>query len=599
MVILYILLVLVAMEIIGVQLVQRLQNYYDQNFRTTLETQANLLAGFAARYFAGEQSEAYLGDLVDDFRLQTGAQITVVDAGGMLLAASGSQREQLGKRLLEPHIIRALSGVPTAEVRRETEQRARTLYLAVPVKRGSEVVGAVGLSSSLDEVDRTLSEIKGIFLKATATALAATAALGFALARTITRPIQEVTNQAEAIAGGDFGEPVTVYSQDEVGQLAAMFNYLRERLQENLSALSQEKEKVETVLANLSDGVVALDPAGKIALINPAALRLLQSTQQADQMVGRPWTEAFSELDFKPGLEQAAAKNTIIQLEDEYKRERILRVHVAPFSTDIVEPGLIITLQDITDEQRLESMRRDFVANVSHELRTPLTTVKSYVETVLDEEETLEPKLRRRFLTVVNEEVDRMTRLVRDLLQLAQLDAGQAQINRQIVYLPDLAQKVMDRFRVQTQRGQIAIEFHAAQAVPPVSADRDRLDQVLANLISNAVKFTPPGGRIQVSVTAAADAMVKTTICDSGTGIPAEDQPRIFERFYRVDKARSRSLGGTGLGLSIAQQIIEAHGGRIQLASVVGEGTTVSFILPAASHPVGGKGAESRDQDGA
>ncbi|MFY9189324.1 MAG: ATP-binding protein, partial [bacterium] len=174
-----------------------------------------------------------------------------------------------------------------------------------------------------------------------------------------------------------------------------------------------------------------------------------------------------------------------------------------------------------------------------------------------------------------------------------------AQINRQIVYLPDLAQKVMDRFRVQTQRSQIAIEFHAAQAVPPVSADRDRLDQVLANLISNAVKFTPPGGRIQVSVTAAADAMVKTTICDSGTGIPAEDQPRIFERFYRVDKARSRSLGGTGLGLSIAQQIIEAHGGRIQLASVVGEGTTVSFILPAASHPVGGKGAESRDQDGA
>ena len=589
MVVLYLLLVLIAMEIIGVQLVRRLQNYYDDNFRTTLETQANLLASFAARYFTGEQSEAYLGDLVDDFRLQTGAEIVVVDAGGMLLAAGGAQRGQLGKRFQQPHIIRALSGVSTTEVRREDNKKARTLDLAVPVQRGHEVVGAVGFSSSLAEVDHTLTEIKAIFLTATLTALMATAALGFALARTITRPIQEVTNQAKAIASGDFGEPVTVHSQDEVGQLAAMFNYLRQRLRENLTALSQEKEKVEAVLANLSDGVVALDAAGSIVLVNPAALGLLESDQKIHDLIGRPFAEAFPELDLKPAPAQTRAENTIVQFEDKYGHKRVLRVYMAAFKTGPAEPGLVITFQDITDEERLESMRRDFVANVSHELRTPLTTAKSYVETILDQDETLAPQLRRRFLTVVNDEVDRMARLVRDLLQLAQLDAGRIKIKKQAIHLPALVENVIERFRVQAQRSRLALTLTADESVPPVAADKDRLDQVLANLIGNAVKFTAPGGRIKITVGPAAGGQIKTTVADSGSGIPAEDQPRIFERFYRVDKARSRSQGGTGLGLSIAKQIIEAHGGHIWLTSTVGKGTEVSFTLPVSP--------ESRDQD--
>ncbi|MGI6128527.1 MAG: ATP-binding protein [bacterium] len=586
MVILYILLVLIAMEIIGVQLVRRLQNYYDNNFQTTLETQANLLAGFANRYFSGEQSETYLGDLVDDFRLQTGAEITVVDAGGMVLAASGDQRNQLGKRLQQSYLTRALSGVPTAEVRRESDQRARGLYLAVPVKRGSQVVGAVGFRSSLGEVDRTLNEIKGIFLKATATALLATAALGFGLARTITEPIQEVTRQAAAIASGSFGEPVTVHSKDEVGQLASMFNYLRERLQENLTALSEEKEKVEAVLANLSDGVVALDPAKNVVLINPAALRLLKSAGGPRDVLMQPWHQAFPRLDLEASLSKVALGQVVtVNLEGEGTGGRILRVHLAPFSAQGAEPGVVITLQDITDEERLESMRREFVANVSHELRTPLTTIKSYVETILDDEESLEPSLKRKFLTVVNGEVDRMTRLVRDQLQLAQLDAGQVRWQKRQLKMEALAAEVVERFRVQANHGALSLDFFAEPDLPPVLVDRDRIEQVLANLISNAIKFTPAGGRINVHVTPGdADDIntIKTTVTDSGIGIPLADQDRIFERFYRVDKARSRSMGGTGLGLSIAHQIVEAHGGRIDLTSVPDVGTTVSFSLPAA-----------------
>lgn len=580
MVVIYILLVLVAMEIIGVQLVRRLQSYYETDFRTALETQANLLAGFAGRYFSGEQPEGYLGDLVDDFRLQTGAEIVVVDASGMVLADTGETQGQLGKRLGRPELTRALAGVVGSEVRRDSETGARTMYLAVPVRRDAQVVGAVGLSSSLAEVDFTLNEIKGILLKATAFALLATVFLGFALARTITQPIQEVTRQAGAIAAGEFGQPVTVRSEDEIGQLAAAFNYLRERLRETLREISSEKEKVEAVLANLSDGVLALDPAGCIVHINPAARSLLHLRQAGEAVLGRPWEEVFPDLGLEKELARAQSGSPVtIRLQGEKTGGRILKVHLAPFKSGENQAGVVLALQDISEQEQLESLRREFVANVSHELRTPLTTIKSYVETLLDSEGTLEPGTGRRFLEVVNAEVDRMTRLVRDLLQLAQLDAGRVRWDKRPLDLARVVDDVVERFRVQAERGKLTLTVVAAKALPPVCADRDRIEQVLGNLIGNALKFTPPGGKIELHLTQEGQ-MVRTAVRDTGVGIPLEDQPRIFERFYRVDKARSRALGGTGLGLSIARQIVEAHGGEMVLRSTPGEGTEVAFTLP-------------------
>lgn len=579
-VVIYILLVLVAMEIISVQLVRRLQSYYETNFRTALTAQANLLAGFAVRYFSGEQPESYLGDLVDDFRLQTGAQIVVVDAGGMVLAATGDASTQLGKRLQQPELTRALSGVAGGDIRSDSVQGSRTFHLAVPVRRDGQVVGAVGLSSSLAEVDRTLNEIKGILLKATAFALLATVFLGFALARTITQPIQEVTRQAAAIAGGEFGEPVAVHSRDEIGKLAAGFNYLRERLQQTLQEISGQKEKVEAILANLNDGVLALDPAGRIVHLNPAARSLLRLPAGGADPLGRLWSEALPQLGLEKELEQAQAGTAAtVRLDSEATGGRILKVHLAPFQGGTPQAGVVLTLQDITEQEQLESLRREFVANVSHELRTPLTTIKSYVETLLDNEDNLEPAVGRRFLAVVSAEVDRMTRLVRDLLQLAQLDAGRVRWDKRPLDLAQVVAEVAERFRMPAERGGLTLAVTAAEGLPPVIADRDRVEQVLANLIGNALKFTPPGGRIELRL-AREGEMVRTAVVDTGVGIPLEDQPRIFERFYRVDKARSRALGGTGLGLSIARQIVEAHGGEITLTSVPGQGTEVAFTLP-------------------
>lgn len=586
-VLIFILLVIVAMEIISVQLTRRLQSYYETNFRTALETQANLLAGFAVRYFSGEQPESYLGDLVDDFRLQTKAQIVVVDAGGMVLAGTGEARAQLGKRLQQPELTRALAGLAASEVRRDTVTGARILHLAVPVRREGQVVGAVGLSSSLAEVDRTLNEVKGILLKATAFALLATIFLGFALARTITQPILEVTRQAAAIAAGRFGEPVTVYSKDEIGQLAAGFNYLRERLRETLDEISSGKEKVEAILANLTDGVLALDPGGRIVHINPAARNLLRLQQPAAAVLGRPWQEVFPELGLEKELERVQAGGSAsVRLEGEKTGGRMLKIHLVPFKGGSAQAGVVLTLQDVTEEERLESLRREFVANVSHELRTPLTTIKSYVETLLDNEDTLDPAVSRRFLTVVNAEVDRMTRLVRDLLQLAQLDAGQVRWDKRPLDMGQVVQEVAERFRMPAERAGLTLTVRRPENLPPVIADRDRVEQVLANLISNAIKFTPAGGWVELCLTRDGQ-VVRTTVADSGVGIPYEDQPRIFERFYRVDKARSRALGGTGLGLSIARQIVEAHGGEISLASEPGKGTEVTFTLPI-QRPGGG-----------
>lgn len=587
-VVIYILLVLVAMELISVQLVRRLQSYYETNFRTSLTAQANLLAGFSVRYFSGEQPESYLGDLVDNFRLQTGAQIVVVDAGGMVLAATGDASTQLGKRLQQPELTRALSGVAGGEIRRDSAQGSRTFYLAVPVRREAQVVGAVGFSSSLAEVDRTLNEIKGILLKATAIALLATVFLGFALARTITQPIQEVTRQAAVIAGGEFGEPVTVRSHDEIGQLAAGFNYLRERLQQTLQEISDEKEKVEAVLANLNDGVLALDPAGRIVHLNPAARGLLRLPQAPADVRGRRWTEVFPELGLSAELAQAQGGTPVtVRLDGEKTGGRVLKVHLDPFKSGTRHAGVVLTLQDITEQEQLESLRREFVANVSHELRTPLTTIKSYVETLLDNEGVLEPSLSRRFLAVINAEVDRMTRLVRDLLQLAQLDAGRVRWDKRPLDLATVVAEVAERFRMPAERAGLTLSVSSAPGLPPVIADRDRVEQVLANLIGNAIKFTPSGGRIELRL-AREGSMVRTTVADTGVGIPLEDQPRIFERFYRVDKARSRALGGTGLGLSIARQIVEAHGGEITLTSTPGQGTAVSFALPVKQAGGGG-----------
>ncbi|HHW56036.1 MAG: ATP-binding protein [bacterium] len=579
---LYFLLILIAMQVIGVQLLQSLQQYYENNYADGLTAQGELIGGLLRRYFTESLQEDYIASLVGEFRLETGAEIIVLDSNGVVLGASQGRSYLVGKRWGQPEISRALTGIKGQEIRWDPIRQERLMSTAIPVLDGRETVGVVYLSGSLAEIDRTLQDIRTFLLSATAIALIITAIIGAGLARTITRPIQEVTQKAALIAAGDFDQRITIRSADEIGQLGETFNYLSSRLQETLREIAHQKNKVEAILTNMNDGVLALDEGGSLIHSNPAACRMLGLKEE--EALGKPWQEIPVLEQLEPVLEEVWAhkKNISTQLVVVQKNPRVIQVHLTPLG-DVGENlrGTVIALHDITEQEKLESMRKDFVANVSHELKTPITTIKSYVETLLDGAVTDE-KLVIPFLNVVATETDRMARLVRDLLQLSQLDYEEVRWEKRPLALPELVQNAARRWLVEMEKKKLCLALDLAPDLPLVLADKDRVEQVLENLLSNAVKFTPEGGSITITG-AAEENFVRVVIADTGIGIPPEDQSRIFERFYRVDKARSRSQGGTGLGLSIAQELIRAQGGDITLDSEPGKGTRVSFTLPVAT----------------
>ena len=397
---------------------------------------------------------------------------------------------------------------------------------------------------------------------------------GYFLSRTITSPLAKLMQKAQNIAKGDFDQELEVKSGDEIGRLTETFNYMARNLKDNLAEISSEKSKMETILNYMTDGIIAFNLKGEVIHINPASMRIL----------GADGLSNFSDYRTRFGFEYSL--EDVLYLQSNQTAEmsinvgsKTIKVYFAVFTDEVKKPeGVIAVLQDITEQQRLENMRKEFVANVSHELRTPLTSIKSYSETLLDgaleDRETAE-----HFLTVINSEADRMTRLIRDLLQLSRLDYQQTKWNFEKMSLVELVRNVADRMKIEADSRRQTIECFELNEIPEIEGDYGRLEQVAFNIIGNAVKYTPEGGKITVYIGKIYND-VYFKVADTGIGIPEEDIDRIFERFYRVDKARSREMGGTGLGLSIAKEIVEAHKGSINISSKVGVGTEVTVRLP-------------------
>jgi len=585
------LLILVAMQFIGVYLLQALEGYHIKNLAGQLDQQAQLISGLIRRYLADPSQVGRVEELVTSFSLPTGVEAMVLDVRGTVLCASGRRIALRGQRMSLPPVPAALSGQTGGGVMPDPESQTRCYQLALPVKADDRVVGVVYMIASLEQVYHTMSAVFLILLTATLIAMAITVLLAIALSRTITRPIREVTSRAAEMAAGDFDRRIEVRSGDELGQLAAMFNHLAARLKGTLDEVSSEKSKAQAILNHMADGIVALDHRGRIILVNPAAAGLLACAP--DAVVGGTLADVPA---FGPLIDPVAAvlggaggdqgeRTVAIEAED----GKVLRADLAPVAEKAGAPGgLVIVLHDITEQERLERMRREFVANVSHELRTPLTTIKSYVETLVDGAAE-DAEVRTRFLGVVWDETNRMVRLVNDLLQLSRLDAGHMDWEFASLDVAGLVADAHQRMAMQAERKGVRLEAGATPGLGPVWADRERMQQVLGNVIANALDFTPAGGSVRVFAAPAAPGRlagggpgVEITVKDTGVGIPVEDLPRLFERFYRVEKARTRQLGGTGLGLSIAREIIHAHGGEIDIASEVGRGTTVRLTLPVA-----------------
>jgi two-component system, OmpR family, sensor histidine kinase VicK len=399
--------------------------------------------------------------------------------------------------------------------------------------------------------------------------------LGYILSRTITSPIINVMHKAEKIAEGDFDQQLTVKSEDEIGNLTKTFNYMANELKNTLSVISSEKNKVTTILNYMADGVMAYDLKGVAIHTNPASKKLLGS-----DIENKPFKDFAKSVGLDVKIENIVyLEESPVRESDTIINDMYVKVYFAVFTDTNRKPeGIIVVLHDVTEQQKLDCMRREFVANVSHELRTPITSIKSYTETLLDgaieDAETTE-----RFLNVINSEADRMTRLVKDLLQLSRMENQQMNWKIEEVSLKEIVKNIVSRMQLEAGQKNQKLESFVIGDIPSIKTDKDRVEQVVVNIISNALKYTPDNGQITVYVGKLInDIYVKVT--DTGIGIENEALEMVFERFYRVDKARSRDLGGTGLGLPIAKEIVEALGGTINITSEFGKSTEVTVRLP-------------------
>jgi len=571
-----VLLIVLAMILVSVYLMDQLRAYYIDNESKDLEMRGSLLRD---QQLLNEDdligAAAVLG-FVEDGE----SDLVLLDQWMQAIAVYGPEISiEPGDNLLENWPVSQLVLDPDGGPFVDTVklQQHDMEYLAMAISASGEVegqkIGAIFLMKPLTGVNETLARIRSMLLTATLLAIIVVTILGLASARTITQPILEITSQAEQLATGNFDIGVRVRSRDEVGRLAEVFNYLSGELRESLHGMANEKSKLEAVLGYMSNGVVALDRSERLIHINPKAIELLELGEQFSL------EDVLGKLGLGSAAEVIGSAPCVRELQ---LGQLVLQAYLAPFSSSSQQlSGVVLVLQDMTEQSRLDQMRRDFVANVSHELKTPLTTIISYVETLLDgalEDRTLAGS----FLTTVHEEADRMNRLVKDLLMLTTLEHQQEKLKLQTAYLDELVVEVADRMLVSAQHNGQRLTTNLPEEVPPVAINRDQIEQVLVNIVSNAVKYTQYGGAIDISLQVW-EQEVAVIVQDTGIGIPKEDLPRIFERFYRVDKARSRQLGGTGLGLSIAQQSVEAHHGRIWIESEVGKGTRVTFTLPIAT----------------
>jgi two-component system sensor histidine kinase VicK len=585
--VIYILLIIIAVQLIGVYFFRQLENYYTTALDEDLKAQAALLKEKAVDQLSKtvnyEDKAKELKNLLNQLvylntKTSSVVVVRILDKNNSVLASTSKENE-INKRLFLPKFTRG----PFYTLKNPANGKDYRVYI-LPLKKDGNPVGTIFIEVPLDKTYNTVLHISKILIRITAVALLITSLLVVVLARTITSPVKEITAQATAMAAGDFDRQVDVHSQDEIGQLAIAFNHLASHLRQALKQKEEEKEKLESVLANMSDGVIATDRDGTIIVKNRWAEELLDRPIELGNSLHHvlPLSEPLK-------LPLTEERQTFLELNgDDPEALTILKITFTPIKPQGDEVvGLVAVLEDVTEQEKLDRQRKDFVANVSHELRTPLTTIKSYLE-ALDDGAIHEPELAMHFLKVTRQEAERMTRLISDLLQLSRLDAKKVTFRKKPLAVEELLEEAVDRFSVQCRQKNILLTLYFHGRLPRVYADRDKLDQVLDNLLSNAVKYTPEGGSIAVVAQKRKDGMVEIGVADTGIGIPKKDLGRIFERFYRVDKARSRSLGGTGLGLSIAQEIVRAHGGEIEIDSVYQKGTLVSFTLPPVSQEVNG-----------
>ena len=576
--------VAVSMMLAGLYLSRGLERVAIESIEARLGTGARVLEDEArAGLRAGGEARS-LQTFAERAARRTNSRVTLIAPDGRVLADSERRPADVAEmenHAARPEVRAALNGSAGRDVRRSGTLGTPLIYVAVPVSESGRVVGALRLAAPLEAATPAYESLRGVMLAGGAVALVVALGIGLFVAGRVTRPVVEMEDVARQMSEGNFRVRASVRSPDEIGTLGRSLNVMAGRLREKIDDLEREQAKATAILDAMVEGVIATDGHDHIFLLNEGARGIFGLGQT--RVERRPLLEVIRNVDLHGLLSEsrAAADGEVVSREIKLPDppERVLQVHAVPLRFTGDEPGVVIILHDITELRRLEQVRTEFVANVSHELRTPLTAIQGYLETLLDGA-LEEPQHARKFLEIVFRHTERLGRLTDDLTDLSNIELGRISLRIEPTDLTEVTESALAIIQPRAGSGRVTVKVSLPADMPEVLADRDRLAQILINLVDNAVKYTPGGGRVWVEAQRLPSGMVEVAVRDTGVGVPKADLPRLTERFYRVDKARSRELGGTGLGLAIVKHLVLAHGGDLGIESELWKGTTVRFTLP-------------------
>jgi two-component system phosphate regulon sensor histidine kinase PhoR len=551
-----------------------------RDLKSSLINQAYLIEAQFSSKFSAKPDLSVLEDLTKKLSSRIQSRITIIDTRGEVLVDSEKSLADISgmdNHASRPEVKLALDGFTGEEIRYSSTLKINMLYVAVPVRVGNNVAGVIRLALPLINVEKMLKSIRNAIIFSIIFALSLAFVLGSLFTAGIIKPVKKIIQVSRKYSQGDFSHKIYHDSQDEIGELAKTLNKMASDIEEKIKDISSQSQQLRAVFNSMIEGVILTDQAGRIVSINQAIEKIFEVRKQ--DVESKIFLEAIRNNDISEVITSILSTGKPVSKEIvlTYPLQRIFEVNATPIFYNNLISGSLLVVHDITAIRRLETIRRDFVANVSHELKTPLTSIKGFVETLLSG--ALEDKENNRnFLKIIQNHAERLDSLVDDLLSLSHLESKGMTVNKKEFSLSLQVKEIISGFNSQIKNKGIEVINQLSKELV-VNADHDRMEQVLINLIGNAIKFNKDRGNIRIYNQLSGND-IKIIIEDSGIGIPEKDISRIFERFYRVDKARSRELGGTGLGLSIVKHIIELHGGRVGVESTEGLGSKFWFILP-------------------
>ncbi|MCI2961341.1 cell wall metabolism sensor histidine kinase WalK [Pediococcus pentosaceus] len=583
-------LLVVTLEVVGVIFVRQLETQNLNQFKTQVQLQPYVENEISTQLERANTKSAnsQISDIIGNINNQNITEIRVIDAKGVIRGTSNSTNQSIvGQKTTDRNVKDVIYNTRTyQQVSYNKTTNTRYFVSIVPLINTAgatnNLTGVVYIRANLESVYQNVNNITLIFVVAALIAITIGLILAVLISRAITRPIEEMRQRTIQIARGDYSGQVQIYGDDELGQLAEAVNELSVRVEESQESTESERRRLDSVLGYMTDGVLATDRRGRITIVNEMATDFLNL--ENDQIVGKSILDildlrgTFTLRDLLENQEQV-----VLDLSDD-DQDLILHASFALIQRESgFISGLVCVLHDVTEQQKIDQDRKRFVSNVSHELRTPLTSMKSYIEALV-EGAWKDPEVAPNFLKVTQEETDRMMRMINDLLNLSRMDLGTARLEREYVNLNELFNHILDRFDMILKNNDkpdknYSIKRDFTRRDIWVEVDTDKIQQVLDNIMNNAIKYSPDGGIITCRLLETHNHVIMS-ITDQGLGIPKDSISHIFDRFYRVDKARSRAQGGTGLGLAISKEVIQLHGGRIWVESREGEGSTFYISLP-------------------